>query len=311
MSTLRQRHGCKRIRANVVYNEYIADKTHIHMNATRFTTLSGFVQYLGQASKVVVDETELGWYITYIDRDPTKMAAQRDIEAKKKDIISHEDRNRLFIKQQMKASQKSTWHKEEKEEDDLCTEYVKQDVGLVLVHEKKEKRNTSKRVVMNVFNGTNNDIISSTSGPLKKRKTFALDAIMEEKKSTKMSKEKKENWIAKNIIVKIMDKHVGDGKYYKQKARIIQIHESFVAQVQLLEEPRDELKIDQEDLETVIPQVQRLVKIVNGRGRGEIATLLAIQTQQFTVRIRIETGEYKGTILDRVEYEDICKLYES
>jgi DNA/RNA-binding protein KIN17 len=46
------------MRANVVYNEYIQDKLHIHMNATQWTTLSGFVQYLGRTGKCVVDETE-------------------------------------------------------------------------------------------------------------------------------------------------------------------------------------------------------------------------------------------------------------
>jgi DNA/RNA-binding protein KIN17 len=46
------------MRASVVYNEYIADKLHIHMNATQWTTLGTFVQYLGRTGKCTVDETE-------------------------------------------------------------------------------------------------------------------------------------------------------------------------------------------------------------------------------------------------------------
>lgn len=58
LANLRQRHGTKRMLANVVYNEYISDKLHVHMNATKWTTLASFVQYLGRTSKCVVDETE-------------------------------------------------------------------------------------------------------------------------------------------------------------------------------------------------------------------------------------------------------------
>lgn len=58
LENLRRRHSTKRMRATVVYNEYIADKQHIHMNATQWTTLGTFVQYLGRTGKCVVDETE-------------------------------------------------------------------------------------------------------------------------------------------------------------------------------------------------------------------------------------------------------------
>ncbi|GLD93481.1 hypothetical protein PINS_up002073 [Pythium insidiosum] len=58
LENLRRRHGTKRMQANVVYNEYISDKLHVHMNATQWTTLGSFVQYLGRTGKCVVDETE-------------------------------------------------------------------------------------------------------------------------------------------------------------------------------------------------------------------------------------------------------------
>jgi DNA/RNA-binding protein KIN17 len=47
LTTLRMRHGTKKVNANNIYQEVIADKQHIHMNATHWTTLSDFVQYLG------------------------------------------------------------------------------------------------------------------------------------------------------------------------------------------------------------------------------------------------------------------------
>ena len=40
------------------------------MNATAWSSLSGLCKHLGKEGKCVVEETERGWYITYIDRDP-------------------------------------------------------------------------------------------------------------------------------------------------------------------------------------------------------------------------------------------------
>lgn len=42
LSILCQRYGTNLISANTVYQEYIKDKEHIHMNATRWTTLTVF-----------------------------------------------------------------------------------------------------------------------------------------------------------------------------------------------------------------------------------------------------------------------------
>ncbi|THG16565.1 hypothetical protein TEA_028780 [Camellia sinensis var. sinensis] len=62
-------HCFSRIATTVVYNEYIADRHHIHMNSTQWATLTEFVKYLGRTGKCKVDETPKGWFITYIDRD--------------------------------------------------------------------------------------------------------------------------------------------------------------------------------------------------------------------------------------------------
>lgn len=107
LENLRRRHGTKRMRATHVYNEYIQDKMHVHMNATQWETLGSFVQYLGRTGKCVVDETEKGWHIQYIDRDPRAIARQEELEKKKKAELDHEERNRQFIARQLKiASEK-------------------------------------------------------------------------------------------------------------------------------------------------------------------------------------------------------------
>jgi hypothetical protein len=50
-STLRRSFGTKRILANTVYCEYIKERDHIHMNATRWVALAGYVRWLGSQGK--------------------------------------------------------------------------------------------------------------------------------------------------------------------------------------------------------------------------------------------------------------------
>ena len=68
------RFGTKRVRANQVYQEYIADKSHLHMNSTRWVTLTEFVKHLGRSGIAKVDETEKGWFIAWIDSSPKALA---------------------------------------------------------------------------------------------------------------------------------------------------------------------------------------------------------------------------------------------
>ncbi|QID85446.1 zinc finger protein rts2 [Saccharomyces pastorianus] len=55
LQLLKQRHGEKWVNANKVYNEYVQDRDHIHMNATMHRSLTQFVRHLGRAGKVDVD----------------------------------------------------------------------------------------------------------------------------------------------------------------------------------------------------------------------------------------------------------------
>ena len=50
------------------------------MNATEWRTLSAFVHHLGQEGIAMVDETEKGLFLTWIDRDPEAMARQRKLD---------------------------------------------------------------------------------------------------------------------------------------------------------------------------------------------------------------------------------------
>ena len=105
LDTLSHRHSTTRVKANAAYQEYIADKHHIHMNATIWTTLSEFVIYLGREGKAVVDETEQGWFVQYIDRDPKVLARQAESQQQVRAELDEEERRKRIIHAQIEAAQ--------------------------------------------------------------------------------------------------------------------------------------------------------------------------------------------------------------
>ncbi|CAG8504031.1 4929_t:CDS:2 [Scutellospora calospora] len=96
----------RRVHANLVYQEYIADRHHIHMNGTIWDTLTDFVKYLGKEGTCVADETSKGWFISWIDNSPKALARQEAIMKKERSEKDEEERARRLIEEQIERAQK-------------------------------------------------------------------------------------------------------------------------------------------------------------------------------------------------------------
>jgi hypothetical protein len=107
LRTLSHLHGTKRVQVNRVYQEYIQDKNHVHMNATTWTTLTGFCKYVGKEGKAIVDETEKGWFIQYVDRDPTLLAKQQSFDSRKREELEDEERQNRLMALQIRIAQEA------------------------------------------------------------------------------------------------------------------------------------------------------------------------------------------------------------
>ena len=77
------------------------------MNATRWLTLTDYVQWLGRKGICLVDETEKGWFVTYIDRDPETLRRQEAIVKKRKLDLDDRQRQELFLQRQMYKAKES------------------------------------------------------------------------------------------------------------------------------------------------------------------------------------------------------------
>ncbi|KAF2469910.1 uncharacterized protein BDR25DRAFT_288376 [Lindgomyces ingoldianus] len=80
ITQLRISHGEKFVGANRYYNEYIRDKEHMHMNATKWASLTEFCKYLGREGICFVKEDEKdGLMIAWRDVSPEAVRRREEI----------------------------------------------------------------------------------------------------------------------------------------------------------------------------------------------------------------------------------------
>ncbi|KAJ1348807.1 hypothetical protein KIN20_004203 [Parelaphostrongylus tenuis] len=137
-----------------------------------------------------------------------------------------------------------------------------------------------------------------------KPRKSALDEIREQEERFKEKKNRKDHWLHEGIIVKVVTKKLGED-YYKSKGVVIALIDDYVASVKL--DDGVLVKLDQSHVETVIPSVGREMKVVNGAYRGCIAKLESIDTDNFSLNLRITEGPMNGRKIS-VPYEDASKL---
>ncbi|KAG7600620.1 DNA/RNA-binding protein Kin17 conserved domain [Arabidopsis suecica] len=329
LDLMRRSHRFSRIAATVVYNEYINDRHHVHMNSTEWATLTEFIKHLGKTGKCKVEETPKGWFITYIDRDSETLFKERLKNKRvKSDLAEEEKQEREIQKQIERAAEKlnaaggegETSGKEDddekkKDEDLRLKSGVK--VGFALgggvkqAATGKERGESSKLV----FGDEENEKVergekrkrSGDSGRSEKERRSALDELMKEEEKKKERMNRKDYWLFEGIIVKVMSKALAEKGYYKQKGVVKKVIDKYVGEIEILDS-KHVLRVDQVELETVLPQIGGIVKIVNGAYRGSNAKLLGVDTEKFCAKVQIEKGVYDGRVIKSIEYEDICKL---
>ncbi|XP_027068897.2 KIN17-like protein [Coffea arabica] len=311
---MKRSHRFSRIAATVVYNEYIADRHHIHMNSTQWATLTEFVKYLGRTGKCKVEETPKGWFITYIDRDSETLFKEKMKNKRIRADLAEEEKQEREIKKQIERAEQlmstgnenRNGNEQEVQEKRLFEKSEDEKIKLSLGSLSKSnlKEESSRVVFDDVENESIGDKGNKGSG---KMGSSVLDELMREEEKAKERSNRKDYWLCEGIIVKIMSRALEEKGYYKQKGIVRKVIDKYVGEIEMLES-KHVLRIDQEELETVIPQIGGLVRIVNGAYRGSYARLLAVDTDKFCAKVQIEKGIYDGRVIKAIEYEDICKL---
>ncbi|GAB2230155.1 hypothetical protein Droror1_Dr00014412 [Drosera rotundifolia] len=313
---MKRSHRFSRVAATVVYNEYIADRHHVHMNSTEWATLTDFVKYLGRTGKCKVEETEKGWFMTYIDRDSEALFKEKMKNKRARaDMVDEEKQEREIRRQIERAEQLIPEGRERSSErDGEASGLLRTENGGKVVFAlgggggtKGEGLKGEGSKVNKVFDDGVGERNEKKGANKFSDGNSVLDNLMREEERVKEVSNRKDYWLCEGIIVKVMSKVLADKGYYKKKGVVRKVIDRYVGEIEMID-TKHVLRVDQEELETVIPQIGGLVRIVNGAYRGSNARLLAVDTDKYCAKVEIEKGLYDGRVLPAVEYEDICKI---
>ncbi|KAI4864655.1 zinc finger protein RTS2 [Hypoxylon rubiginosum] len=106
MQLLRTSHGEKPVQMNQFYQNYIANKEHIHMNATKWHSLTDFAKHLGREGICRVEETDKGVHIAWVDDSPEALRRKEAVRRKEMQDKGDEEREQMMIKEQIRRAKK-------------------------------------------------------------------------------------------------------------------------------------------------------------------------------------------------------------
>jgi len=317
LNLLKRQFGTRRVPANRVYQEYISDRGHIHMNATQWLTLTAFVKWLGRTGQCVVDETEKGWFITYIDRDPETLAAQE--KKAKKEKMDKDDEERLmdFIDKQIERAKQDTT---EEEDETSKTPLMRPENDTPLVLDIKLKPKPKLLPVLEIKQEkikSEDSLSKSCSSKSNSEKDRKLKRSNDNDETGSVKKFKSddnspatEGWLKEGLTVKVITKSLGD-KYYKAKGIVQSVEtDGFVGKVKLKtpEEVNGHvIRLDQEYLETVIPAIGKEVLILWGKHKGMKAIVKKLHIAHYSVDVELEKDK---KIVNKLPYEQVCKYID-
>lgn len=115
LQLLRTSHGEKSININHFYQEYISNKEHVHMNATRWPSLTEYAKFLGREGICRVEEGEKGLMVAWIDNSPEALRRQDAIRKKERQDKGDEEREQRLIREQIERAKIDAEAKAEEE----------------------------------------------------------------------------------------------------------------------------------------------------------------------------------------------------
>eukprot|EP01028_Stygiella_incarcerata_P005250 TRINITY_DN2235_c3_g1_i1.p1 TRINITY_DN2235_c3_g1~~TRINITY_DN2235_c3_g1_i1.p1 ORF type:complete len:402 (+),score=133.42 TRINITY_DN2235_c3_g1_i1:98-1303(+) len=316
MDILQHRHGTTRVKANNVYQELIHDRHHIHMTGTVWATLSDFVLYLGREGKVEVDEEGDGLYVRYLKKDPRALLEK---EKERKRLLhqkSDDERVREFIALQMKMEKEGLEEMEDGDDGESESETI--DTAKPLSEDRdKISISLSGTKRPRIMGGVGKPLHPSIGGKTIQKKSDRTIFMEKEKEKEKEEKEEKEMdedeideddeepWLHRGIVVRVLNKTLASGQYYRKKGVVKAVeNEGFLGVVELAHSGL-KLRIDQNELQTVVPAIGRSLCIVSGPHHGRHGELVDIDKKHGKATIRIlSTGE----LIHKIPFDQFSKL---
>ena len=122
LQLLRTSHGEKKVHMNHFYQEYISNKSHIHLNSTKWPSLTEYAKFVGREGICRVEEDEKGIHIAWIDNSPEALRRQDAIRKKERQDKGDEEREQMLIREQVRRARLDAEGRGDVEEEDAVRE---------------------------------------------------------------------------------------------------------------------------------------------------------------------------------------------
>lgn len=132
VSLLKTGHREKAVHVNKFYQEYIANKEAVHMNATKWNSLTEFAKFLGREGVCRVEEKDDGFYIAWIDDSPEALKRREALRRKEMQDKGDEEREQMMLEEQIRRARRDKGADEEESEGEV-------EEGRELVRQEGEK----------------------------------------------------------------------------------------------------------------------------------------------------------------------------
>eukprot|EP00421_Protoceratium_reticulatum_P024349 CAMPEP_0168466028 /NCGR_PEP_ID=MMETSP0228-20121227/56435_1 /TAXON_ID=133427 /ORGANISM="Protoceratium reticulatum, Strain CCCM 535 (=CCMP 1889)" /LENGTH=143 /DNA_ID=CAMNT_0008481653 /DNA_START=30 /DNA_END=458 /DNA_ORIENTATION=- len=126
---------------------------------------------------------------------------------------------------------------------------------------------------------------------------------IEERPASPSSDDGPAPWLAAGLVVKVMHQDLGGGKFYRKKGKVVKVHDQYAADVRMIDS-QALIRLEQELLETVIPNVGKPVRVVKGTFKGRMATMRGVDLENFCVSVALDDG----TEMEGLAYDQVCKV---
>jgi len=323
--------------ANTVYCDFISNRHHTHMNSTIWVTLSNFVQYLGRTNQCKIEKTPKGWYISYIDNSPEAQLRQKQKTELEQAELAVEERHQKLLQDKIKNAGEfveSEFTELQREEGDAPIAFAMGSkassasapgsAAARALSPAEIAARAAKNAAAATIQGGNvlADAFQSSRSSKDKgdkegkpgsRKLSAMEQVRLEHEAAKKRRVEPpspssessgtEPWLAAGLVVKIMHEELAGGKYHRKKGLVEKVHDQYTADIRMVDS-KDLIRLEQEMVETVIPNVGKPVRIVKGTHKGAKATMRAVDFESFSVEVELEDG----TVMEGLGYDEVCKV---
>lgn len=307
----------KVVSANLVYNEFIKEKEHVHMNSTKWESLSSFARYLGQTGKVFVSESERGLMVRWIDPSVHELEAEQVAKSKLKQF--YEERRRDELKRKVNLLRKVDAEGVSTSVHEGTSLEVNASLSPFILTSSFHSGNSRsvKKPKHSAFSDyrLTESPVRAPSAPTPERSYSAdLPALPGSQSDSSPPLAVKmdgivhtdEPWLMKGITVRNLNKDVGKGHFFKKKGVVRKIVKRFGGKIEF--DTGENVVLDQKHLETVIPKPGKgsgnsRVMILKGPMKGIWGELIVLELHEFKGVIKLERGA--GVV--EMEYDAFSK----